>query len=125
MRLLPVFILPVFVLMSYTSPVSRPKVAPLQLFYSSGDLSKNEEKGLIDITRPFIALDQRIKLTYKDHHTERVPDKDLWGFSDAEGNVFRYFEGIWEEVKGLTVGFTLAGRATSKRSMLIRVIIRK
>ena len=91
-------LLPALALFSYAAPVEKPKAAPLQVFHAAGELSKSEDNGLIDITIPFIALDQRLKLTFKDHHKEKIPDKGLWGFSDAEGTLFRYFGGTWEEV---------------------------
>jgi hypothetical protein len=75
-------------------------VPPLQVYYTStevGNTIVNAQR--IHINTPFWVFDHYCRIVYKDHHVEKVPVNNIWGYSDEDGHLFRKLSDGWYQVQ--------------------------
>lgn len=90
-----------FLFLSGCSPrsVSMLTIQPNRVLYISTDINKVSSGDSIAKIRPGIPwLGKNIKLTLRNGERTTVPKKEIWGYSDEKGKVWRSFQKSFYQV---------------------------
>ena len=82
------------VILGGCTPNTTPKLAiqPNRVLYSSAELDQVSTADSIARIRPGGFLGNTLKFTLRDGERRSIPKKEIWGYSDEKGRVWRCFK---------------------------------
>lgn len=84
------------------SPQQRLRIEPNRILHRSADVHNAGTGEPIESVRPILLSYGNLMVRYPDGRAEKVSRKNIWGYTDQKGRVYRYYRNAYYEV--ITMG---------------------